>query len=239
MEARPLVVIPFAPWSAAVAPDSPNLRLSPGVGSAADAYYLAMVVTFASLRRTNPALRLQLTTTAMPPAHYRRVLDRLEVEVRVVAFAHRPIGSSIKTFITSFYSLEPPQATSDDPAAVMLLDPDVICLGALGRLFDRVGDGVGAYEIDYPVDESINGISRREAGHLQGLLDADFVGIPRHYGGEVYVSGQARRAELLRHSDVAWEFSMRRFGGGHRGFTTEEHIFSYALRRVRAVGHAW
>jgi hypothetical protein len=231
----PLVSIAFTPVSPSSRADSPNLRLRFRTPDSASPYYLAMAAAFASLRRANPDLSLQLISTIYPPLAHAQLLDKLSVHINIVPFAHRPPTTHLSAFVTSFYTLDALEATSGCPGPAILLDPDVLCLRPLDPILARVSDGVGALELDRPADEPINGLSRRQAGQLHQLLEPTLSGTPRHYGGEIYVTSAPIRSQFLSHARAAWEFSTPRLKAGFSGFTTEEHLLSYALRRLASV----
>lgn len=189
-----------------------------------------MTVTFASLRRWNPSLILQLITNDDPPPSHARELDALDVEVRRAPFNHRPPLGFAEVFAASLYMLDALDVKQDSEIT-MFLDPDVLCTRSLQAMLDRLEGFTGALPLEYAVDRNINGLTRREAGVLHGLL-GEAEAPPIHYGGECYVVPAAVSHVLRTRSEDAWRVALNRFAEGNSRFTTEEHILSYALRGV-------
>ena len=97
-----LVAIAFTP---APAVQSPNMRAIDDLGAVAS-YYRAIVVTFASVRRWNPGLKLTLVTDCEPPARFVDQLAALDVQLLEAKFKHRPPDGFWPTFNASLYTID-------------------------------------------------------------------------------------------------------------------------------------
>ena len=220
---KAVVIIPFVRMPAS---QNPNLRRTVGVDSASP-YYQSMIVAFASIKRFNPHVGMALVTNEPPPEPYLSMLTDLGVEVRRVSFGHRPPDGFASTFVGSLYLLD--ALARPESVTRVLIDPDVLCIRSLDRMLDDVSSDIGALNINLGPDENINGISRRDAGIIHGLLGEPEL-TPVHYGGEVYILPPGNLIKLKERCDAAWIFSLRRHGQAQTKFSTEEHILSYAVR---------
>ncbi len=221
-------VIPFVRVPATQNPNSRGLRGEDPVM----AYYRAMTVTFASLRRWNPALPLELITNQQPPREVRCWLGSVEVTIRLVPFSHVPPPGYAKRFIASFYILDALAASGDRD--LLIVDPDVVCTGSAEALSQFVAKGlVGVYPLAYHDDHVINGLSPRAARELHDLLAPGAeLSAYRHCGGECYLIPREQQAPLLQAAEEAWTFSLLRQAQGLSYFTTEEHLLSFAVRQM-------
>jgi hypothetical protein len=193
------------------------------------AYFNAMGVTFASLRRWNPDLPLELISDAPAPAPFADVLSELGVQLRLVPFRHRPPEGFHHSFGASLYMLDALNETQADTA---FLDPDVLCVRPLAAMWEATSGAMGVLPMDYTPSHNINGLTRLEAGELHRLLGEPVTAPPAHFGGECYVIPADLLAPLSERAEKAWAFALARHAVGLTRFTTEEHILSYAARGV-------
>lgn len=219
------VAIPFVRVDAG---QNPNIRSAGNEHVAA--YFRAMTVAFAAVRRLHPDARLELISNAGPLGEFRSVFSGLGVEARIVPFNHRPPEGFAKVFEGSLFLLDALDHLS--AGTTVLIDPDVLLVRPLDALLKELDGRVGAVRIDYSRAQNINGLSRTQAMELHGLLDAPVPVPQQHMGGEFYVIPEALAEVLRRHVASAWELSLDRFAQGRTYFTTEEHVLSYALRAV-------
>lgn len=219
-----------ADWTAAVAFAHVDPAQSPNVTSATlDVYFRSMVVAFASARRWNPGLALELVTDLAPPTAYAEGLARLDVRIHLTPFRHRPPEGFAQRFAASLFQLDALQACE---GPTVFLDPDVLCLRPFDAMLREVGtERVGALPIGYLAGHQVNGLSRAEAQGLHVAL-GEPDGVPVHYGGECYAVPAGPRAQLVARAEAAWQDSLQRWRAGRAHFVTEEHLLSYALRGV-------
>jgi hypothetical protein len=219
------VAVPFVRVEAS---QNPNLR-SDESGDSATAYFRAMVVAFASIRRLHPDICLKLISNAPPPAEFGEGLNSLGVEVDIVAFNHEPPKGFTQRFAASLYLLD--ALAHADANTTIFIDPDVLCVNPLDGMLEEVGTFAGAIWMkNYTPKHDINGLTRQQAGELHELLGEPPEPAPKHFGGEVYVFPKEQLARVLSRSEEAWALALARHNEGLSKFTTEEHILSYAFR---------
>jgi len=187
-------------------------------------YWRSLVVAFASVRRFHPTAELVLVTTdRVPTESFAMELAALEVTVLKREFRWRPPEGFTESFGASLYTLDAIEALADR-ARLVLLDPDVVCLGPMVEL-----EPLAALEIRYDVDRVVNGLSRAQAQCLHAALGEPRDPPPKHFGGEVYVVSSAYTDALLERARSAWAFGLEQWRAGRPCFVTEEHLLSYAL----------
>jgi hypothetical protein len=207
-----------------------DLETTPNVhGSENDrtaGYYEAICVAYASVRRWNPDIALVLVTNESPPRRYTSLLAELAVETLITPYTWLP--PMVHLFRTSFYVLNAVQALAERPLTVVI-DPDVVCIRPLNLSWDD--NAIGAYPLRHSPDETINGLTRREAATLSALLDGGEPHLAPHYGGECLAIPSAAAPALLERCHVGWKLSLTHAQRALPFFPTEEHLISYALRR--------
>jgi hypothetical protein len=219
------VAVPFVRTEAS---QNPNLRVRRGEDPA-EPYMRAMTVAFASVRRWNPDVDLQLISNASPAGDHLRRLEELGVVYKEVPFAHRPPEGFTKRFEASLYMLD--ALGSLTAQSTVLIDPDVLCTDSLQPLLTELSGNAGALDMRFPTTENINGLTRTQAGELHAELGEPSTA-PAHYGGEMYVIPLSVAQVIVDRCESAWQLSLCRHSEGLSKFTTEEHILSYALRGV-------
>jgi hypothetical protein len=225
------VVVVAVPFVQVDPSQNPNLR-----AKGADhvrAYWDAMTVTFASIRRWNPEYELRLVSNQPAPEYTRALFEQLGVTTTIVPFDHRPPPGYAAMFAASLYLVDALQIAAEDETTVFI-DPDVLCIRPLAPLVAAAGTTVGAILLATSQDEDINGLTLRASGRLHeqlGLARGD----PRHYGGELYVVPGPLAKRLRALVEEAFVFSLQQHAAGAERFTTEEHLFNYALRVLGAA----
>lgn len=195
-------------------------------------YLRAAFISLATFRRWNPELRLEFITNVDPPAYFVTWLKSIEASVRLVEFDHRPPQGFAKSFLGCFFLLDALSQHCD--GTILLVDPDVVCLGNLEPVFERCRDAVGVLEMEYADSQSVNGLSRVRAQLLHKQL-GEGDGPPPHFGGEIYVVPPSARRKLAKRAETAWSFSLKAFAEGRDYMPTEEHILNFAVRGVDHV----
>jgi hypothetical protein len=226
------VAVAFTP---APSTQSPNIRAVSDLDTVAS-YHRAIVVTFASVRRWNPHLSLALVTDCEPPGSVADTLSALDVQVLETKFEHRPPDGFWPRFNASLYTIDVMAMLAHTAAPadrILLLDPDVLCVGELTPVLDAIKDTrILVYPTGFPDDEKSQGLSALDAVPLHRELDPDLQAPPTHYGGELYGFTPAGALPLLQRADDAWQLALANWARGQRYFVTEEHLLNYALRRV-------
>ena len=211
--------------------DSPNIR-GRNETAALKNYFQAMACLFASVRRWNSDIRLELITDADPPAFFITATAKLQLRIVKRAFKYRPPQGYADRFNASMFLLDALDVYKDanNDASIALVDPDVLCIKSLGPMFDAAFTATGAYPIDFSLSDNINGLSRNEAALLHSKLDNRLYDAGPHYGGELLVVRSSSLGPLVERCRSAFLFSVQRSQRGETRFTTEEHIVSYGLR---------
>ena len=210
------------------ASQNPNQRSRNGE-DAATAYFRCMVVAYSSFRRFNPNLRLTLITDSRPLQPFAAQLNGLRVEVIEVPFSHRPPEGFSDRFTSSLYLLDAVTTLKTENA--LFVDPDVLCVRALGSMVAAAGGRVAVLPIAFDPDKRVIGLSGREAGQLHEIL-GELPGPPVHLGGEMYLFPRQYAETIQQRIGAAWELTLKRHSLGQSKFWTEEHIMNYVLRGV-------
>lgn len=217
------VAVPFVRVDAS---QNPNLTVRSKTDPALP-YYRAMVVAFASVLKFNPHISLKVVSNCSPPPEVADAFAELGIETVMRSFDHRPPAGFTDKFEASLYLIDALEALRSDDT--LLIDPDVLCVGSLSRMFAHVGRNVGAMSIDYERQHPVHGLSREEAGELHGLLGEPHPA-PVYYGGEAYFIPIEHSGIIRERAEAAWELSLSRHMAGESKFVTEEHLLSFALR---------
>lgn len=217
----------------APASQSPNIRRR-SRGDAASTYYVAVCLAYASVRRWHDDMTLVFVTDGAVPTEFAPTLESLGVEVLHVDFAHRPPEGFFGLFNASLFSLDAvtEMARRYPGEDLCLMDPDVLAMRPLDPLFADVETSIGALPIPVAPDEQVNGLSALQAAALHQELDDTLAGLPEHFGGEVYVFRADTIAPVVERAEAAFQLAMDLHRRGLPKFTTEEHLFNYALRRA-------
>lgn len=197
------------------------------------AYWDAMTVTLASIRRWNPDYELRVVSNQPAPEYTRPLFEQLAVTTTIVPFDHRPPPGYAARFAASLFLVDALRIASPHETTVFV-DPDVLCIRPLDDLVALAGEQVGAILLGTTQEEDINGLTLGDSGRLHERLGLE-PGEPRHYGGELYVVPGPRVERLRTLVEQAWAFSLEQHAANADRFTTEEHLFNYALRVLGGV----
>jgi hypothetical protein len=222
-----VVAVAFTPAPQHQNPNQRRVR-----GDSAATYYRSIAVALSSVRRWND-FDLELVTDVAPPTSFANHMRTFDIGVRLVDFTHSPPAGFWPQFNASLYTLDAVAAlarrSTDDP--VILIDPDCLCVGSLGRLVDAVEIAdFAAFPTGVPSDEVCHGLDASKAAYLHRQLDPSLSGAGIYYGGECYVFRPSRVRPILQRAETAWRFALDRNAKGEMHFATEEHLFNYALR---------
>jgi hypothetical protein len=222
-----------AVFTVAPAKQSPNLRTTDDRTALAQ-YMRALVVMFASARRFDPDLPLELITDQLPGSPYAEDFAALGVAVSLVPFAHRPPLSFSATFNASLYMLDALAAQRPDER-VLYGDPDAVFVRSPRALAQSVPlDTIGAYPISATTETDHNGMTVAQAAGLYGELDGTARATPfTYYGGECYLVGPGQLEALRESAERAYTAARQWAAEGRPTYPrTEEHLFNYALRNI-------
>ncbi len=164
-----------------------------------------------------------------PGPTWRSEFASIGARVEVVPFEHTPPEGFAPTFAGSLYLLDAIERIALDDY-LLLIDPDVLCVGDLSLLLDEPNE-IAVLPLPYSEDRPINRLSRNEAAQIH-----DALGEPRtsvsHYGGEFYGIPPSMRQAVTERAAAAWRISLERYEKGLSYFTTEEHIMGFALQSL-------
>ena len=221
------VVIPFAQVHA----NNPNLNVN-ARDSALETYFHCIVVAFASLRRWNPNLTLQLTTNLPISQHYVDLLNGFRVNIRIIDFSFNPPKQFGDMFRGCFYLFDAIAAEEDD---VLYIDPDVYCIKQLPKdIF--LTQHIGAICLNFPDNKNINGLTPRKAREIYVEMMSHPVIVNHvHYGGEAIFVPKNLHRKLISEIQQIWKKNIAAAISGKPFFTTEEHILSLVLRNYKVM----
>ena len=211
-----------------------------------DVYRRCVAVFFASARRANADAELRLyvnrewrNDASTVAAETSALLARLGVEIEVLNYAFAPPASWSDAWRNQFFVFDVLAALSrrySDLDCLICLDSDVVWTNnaSTETMWEEVAQqGCVTYQVDYPFDEEINGISRQELSRIaasfsSGVRLDEMIG----YSGGEYIA--LRRDVCLRVVDTArhwWPEVMRRHEASEIVPTEEAHFLSciYAL----------
>lgn len=218
------------------------VNLRPRAVDPHQAYYQCIVVAFHTARSHNPDAELHLYTTHEPPQTYSDELAALGVSTIDVPFSYKADPPLAPLFQSSLYTLDVIEfidRTLSD-RSVILIDPDCVVTANLATPVAAVGgQKVGVLDLNLPMDEPSNGLSRRAASRLHAALmeSTEAPAIWPHFGGEMYLFGPGSTHNLVSPMREAFDearASLRSSPECAR-MSTEEHILNYALRFVELV----
>ena len=220
-------------FAKAPASQSPNIRRR-SHGDAASTYYAAMCLAYASVRRWHDDITLVLVTDGAVPPEFVPAFESLGVEVLQIDFAHRPPEGFFGLFNASLFSVDAVVEMSRryPDEDLCLMDPDVLAMRPLDPLFADVRTSIGALPIPVPPEEEMNGLSALQAADLHRELDPTLAGPPEHFGGEVYTFRAETMGPVVERAEAAYALALDLHARDLPKFTTEEHLFNYALRRA-------
>lgn len=209
--------------------DSTNLRHH---DTGAATYYNALTGALASAARWGET-KLMLITTEPPPETTRRILDSVEIEVAIIPFTHRPPTGFWPKFNASLFALDAINylCSRGDDRVNMLIDPDCYIINDWAPIAELSRHAFSALRLGVAATWENNGLSAVQASGLHQRLDPSLSGVAPSFGGEWYgFTGEIGRHTLAR-AQLAYEYSLKRWAQGHTDyFTTEEHLFNFALR---------
>lgn len=224
------IVIPFAKIKAL----NPNLS-SLHSADHSDEYYKCIVVSFMSFRKFNPNTKLVLATNVTPPTIYENWLKKLDVEIRKIAFEFVPPLEFGEKFKACFYIFDVINAATED---ALYVDPDVFCIKDLNTLSGEMNHKIGVFELNFPRDYVINGLSIDQSTALWAKFKSSShynPGHHKHIGGEaIYIPSEKLVGINSKIAEV-WNWNKQRAKEGKEFFTTEEHIISNLVESTERV----
>ena len=224
------IVIPFVKVKAI----NPNMSKFKSLDQS-DEYYKCIVVSFMSFRKFNPDINLVLATNISPPTTYLSWLDKLGVKIRKIPFTYEPPFEFGDKFKGCFYIFDAINVATDD---ALYIDPDFLCIKDLKNLSRELDTKVGIFELDFPKDYKINGMTVNEAAEIWSIFKPWATTPPNnlsHFGGEAIYIPLEKLAEVNSDIDKVWNWNKHQAKSGQKLLTTEEHIFTNLLKSTDLV----
>jgi hypothetical protein len=213
------IVIPFAQVTA-LNPNLPNL----GASSTLEKYFKCIAVSCHSFRSNNPDLKILLITNLSIEGETRSILEKLKVEIVITPFTFNPPVEFGDTFRGCFYFFDALRMLNEDS---LIIDPDVICLGNLKDMSERLGNKIAVFTPNFHPDKLINGISPNAAVEIFKGYRSDYVNLsPKHVGGEAIFFPKESISRFKEEVTQFWDWNVLQAEIKSRFLTTEEHIIT-------------
>ena len=200
-------------------------------------YWRCVVVFFATSLRHNPDARHTLfTNTPHLPTidgfDVAAFFDRHGIEHVQVAFTYQPPPGYHHEWRNQFYVLDlikqmAQRASPND--ALVLLDSDCVWIERAERMRKALNRyGLLTYDMGYPEDFNINGLSRLEMKEVfEDIEEKPLDKVPAYFGGEFFAALGTEATRLVAHFGPLWEVQRRRFAAGQKKFNEEAHFLSF------------
>lgn len=221
-----LVTIPFAQ----VKTFNPNI--DPRFTSTEfDVYLKNIIVCFASLRKFNTSLELQLVTNINVKEPFESILKDLNVEITLIPFTFEPPVQLGLRFKACFFILD---CIKDMKKSTLFIDPDVICMNPIQMDQFRLGESqgsIGVLNMKFSKDFEVNGISHAEAVAIYKGITRRDSRFGFHVGGEAFFLPLQTKEDFLERILSYWIESLKITDS--KILPTEEHIFSVIVKDFR------
>jgi hypothetical protein len=152
------------------------------------------------------------------------------VEIRLIHFDFEPPTEFGEKFKGCFYIFDVLRCANEN---ALYVDPDVFCISEIGSLPDEMSQRIGVFEIEFPADYEINGLTKNEASNLWDSFKGttnELVRAHKHLGGEALYVPKANLVEINSEITDFWLWNKTRAACGEKFLTTEEHIFTNLLK---------
>lgn len=195
-----------------------------------ETYYRCMYVMFSSAKKYNDSTLILFTNKALPEK-YSSLLNEVGVEIVVLDDKHCIYVQTLtNTFPGCLFTLDVMKYLSNPNTNFsydnyLIVDSDCIFRGTVDWQESCV-----AYEINYPMDRSVNGQSKQSLKDYSASLFADKEKDFRYFGGEFYIFSKTKLIEVNSILDEVVSFILKDTKLLNAHFT-EEHILSIVLNQ--------
>jgi hypothetical protein len=200
-------------------------------------YLKNCIVFFITSRKFNPTANLLLFTNANLPEKlegldFRHMIDQLGVKVIHVNFDYKtPVGyyGAWRNQFFEFSIFQKMLELSQDEHDLFLLtDSDCVVTGDLAPVWEKARSGCLTYDMGYPEQNSINGLTRLEMKTIyEQLLNKRLDHPPKYYGGEFFLANTASIKLIVDDFVDLWPVLLLRHQRGELKFNEEAHTLSY------------
>ena len=218
------ISIPFAQTDA----ENPNVLDKTQIQQT-EIYMQNIVVCFASLRKFNPSMKLQLITNEKVPID--KILRELKVEITYVPFTFDPPEIYGKRFRGCFYIFDAFLAMTE---STLFIDPDILCMHSVDSQYfnslEAAGE-LGAMDLHFPPDKEVNGLSHSEAINIFSSISGKKLQENFHVGGEAFYLPISLKEKFQNEVINYWKYA--KLNSQVSFLPTEEHILSVLLPKFK------
>lgn len=203
-------------------------------------YWRNMAALFASVRKMSQDtdVRLVVFSNATPQPAERKVLDRLDVEIREVPFAHQPPRGYFPQFGGAFYLFDAMQTLSQElrpTDTAFLVDPDCLLVNRPEPLYellrrDRTVSVSFPYAPQMVASTNMSRILMRDI--FSEVTGEEVAEPPTWFAGEFYGFTGETLSQAAAAIDEIWAASMERYRQGQVRLNTQEHMTNFVLWRM-------
>lgn len=217
----------------------------PGLSSSSNfqaTYWRCVVVFFAtSIFHNSGATHTLFTNLSKIPRiegfDIETFLRDLGVQVISIPLTHQTPPQYFGAWRNQFYLFDMIEYISNNMAEYeyhFILDSDCVWLkGAESLAVDIEKNGLLTYEIDYPGDKTVNGLSRAEARQIYLELGVQLdQELPKYFGGEFFAANIESTKKVASAISDVWEYSLKRFEKGKPKFNEEAQALSYIYQKL-------
>jgi len=221
------IAIPFAQVEAI----NPNIKRRDS-DKALNVYLKCIVVCFASCRRLDSKISLVLYTNKPIEAHFRHILYKFNVDIRIVPFTFNPPDIFGDRFRGCFFLFD---ALKHIQTSTLFLDPDIVAINDMAQIERICGENLGVFKLDSLQNTMINGIDLRTANTIYREYrklkkEKEPLGKTSHLGGEILFVPSTRINSLNSNISQIWKWNITRALNGKEFLTTEEHILNQLIQ---------
>ena len=213
------IVIPFAQVTA-LNPNLPNRNLT----STIESYFKCIAVSCHSFRSHNPEMKIVLITNQKIDRGPESILKALNVEIIVTPFTFNPPNTFGDKFRGCFFFFDALRVLNENS---LIIDPDVICLGNLKDMSERLDKQIAIFRPNFPPEKFINGMSPIDAVKVFNGYRKDYKNLfPKHVGGEAIFFPKALISSFYEEVLTFWKWNVLQAENNLPFLTTEEHIIT-------------
>lgn len=199
-------------------------------------YWKCVLTFFTSVQKNLSGEKLILfTNTRNIPVvdgiNIAQVLAELRVEVTYVPFSYKVPKGYFNSWTNQFFEfsiLDFIAQNFEEKEIFLMLDSDCVFNNKVEKLFEMVRDkGCITYTLDYPEDEIINGISRREMREVyETLLHRVVEEIPVYHAGEFFMAEVSVIKKFSENFRSIWPSLLNLHKEGKKKLVEEAHVLS-------------
>lgn len=210
-------------------------------------YLKNCIVFFITARKFNATAHLLLFTNTNLPEKLdnfdlKLMLDQLGVTVVSVNFEYKTPPGYHGAWRNQFFEFsifrKMVELSKKDDDLYLLTDSDCIITGDLAPVWEKARSGCLTYDMGYPEDYPINGLSRLDMKTIyEQLLDKKLTQPPQYYGGEFFLANIASIRLIMDDFAQLWPILLSRHERGELKFNEEAHTLSYLFYKNNLQHH--